>query len=50
VLESWWAGLAEDFGTRFPVVQDVFYALQNFGIYYYDLAPRNINFENHPLA
>src|SRR5688572_3017330 len=33
VLESWWAGLAEDFGTRFPVVQDVFYALQNFGIY-----------------
>lgn len=50
VLEDWWARLAEDFGERLTVVQDVFYELQKFGVYYYDLAPRNVNFENHRLA
>jgi hypothetical protein len=50
VINEWWSKLAEEFGERLPVVQDVFNALQAFGIYYYDLAPRNINFENHPLA
>jgi hypothetical protein len=44
----WWAKLAEEFGDRLPVVQDVYDALHKFGIYYYALAPRNVNFENHP--
>jgi len=44
-LEEWWGRLAEDFGERLPVVQSVFFELQQkYGIYYYDLAPRNINF------
>ena len=44
-LEEWWERVAADFGDRFPIVQSVFYELQQkYGIYYYDLAPRNINF------
>ena len=45
VVEEWWERVADDFGDRFPVVQELFYELQHkYGIYYYDLAPRNINF------
>jgi hypothetical protein len=44
-LEEWWERVAADFGDRFPTVRDVFYVLQQkYGIYYYDLAPRNVNF------
>jgi hypothetical protein len=44
-LDEWWERIAPDFGDKLPVVQDVFYRLASkYGIYYYDLAPRNINF------
>ncbi len=45
-LDEWWERVAQDFGPEsFPIVQDLFYELQHkYGIYYYDLAPRNINF------
>jgi hypothetical protein len=43
--EAWWEQIQANFGDRFQVAQDVFYALQRIsGIYYYDLAPRNMNF------
>ncbi len=48
-LDEWWERIAPDFGDRFPIVQSVFYELQQkYGIYYYDLAPRNINFGDAP--
>jgi hypothetical protein len=48
-LNEWWERLAEDFGDRLSVVQNLFYTLiSRYGIYYYDLAPRNVNFENYP--
>ena len=44
-IEEWWERVADDFGERFDVVQALFYELQyRYGIYYYDLAPRNVNF------
>ena len=44
--DEWWQRVDDDFGPeRFPTVQDVFYELQNkYQLYYYDLAPRNLNF------
>ena len=49
-LADWWREREELFEDRFPVAQEVFYALQAYGIYYYDLAPRNMDFTNHPRA
>src|SRR6185312_9895220 len=47
--EAWWQSVAMTFGDRFELARDVFYALQQkTGIYYYDLAPRNMNFEGYP--
>lgn len=47
--EEWWDRLRPLFGRRLPMVRDVFYYLSNrYGIYYYDLAPRNMDFTNHP--
>jgi hypothetical protein len=44
-LDEWWERIEPDFGDRFPIVQQLFYELQHkYGIYYYDLAPRNVNF------
>jgi len=46
-MEEWWDRVEQMFDERFAVVQSIYYELQDrFGIYYYDLAPRNINFEN----
>ena len=43
--DEMWARLAEDFCPRLPDVQEIYYFLQNrYGIFYYDLAPRNIDF------
>lgn len=43
--DEWWERVREAFGEKFERAQDVFYELQNScGIYYYDLAPRNVNF------
>ncbi len=45
VMEDWMLRSEEAFGDRWPEVLDLFYALQSdYGVYYYDLAPRNINF------
>lgn len=45
VMTDWWNRVAEMFGERFEDAREVFYALQDeAGIYYYDLAPRNVNF------
>ena len=43
--ELWWDQVSADFGDRFEIVQSLFYALEHrCGIYYYDLAPRNVRF------
>ena len=45
VMEEWWERVAEQFGDRFQIVQELFFELQQkHGIYYFDLAPRNIHF------
>lgn len=52
-LSDWWAEKAELFEDQpdhFPVATEVFYALQEYGIFYYDIAPRNIDFRGHPRA
>ena len=42
--DAWWAEKRSDFGDQFERARDIFYALQQAsGIYYYDLAPRNLN-------
>ena len=44
-LDEWWERLASDFGDRLPIVQHVFYLMANrYGIWCYDLAPRNMDF------
>jgi hypothetical protein len=44
-IQDWWERIAADFGDRLDEVQSLFYELQNrYGIFYYDLAPRNVNF------
>jgi hypothetical protein len=48
VEEEWWDRVRQDFEGRFELARDVFYALQHrTGIYYYDLAPRNLNLDNY---
>jgi hypothetical protein len=47
-LEEWWVRVEELFGDRFSIVQSAFYELQRYGIYYYDLAPRNVHFADDP--
>ncbi len=48
VINDWWTRVAEMFGDRFADAREVFQALEEeAGIYYYDLAPRNVNF-GHP--
>lgn len=43
--DEWWERVAALFGERFPIVRDLYGALvARCGIYYYDLAPRNIHF------
>jgi hypothetical protein len=52
-LSDWWAekeALFEDQPDHFPIAQEVFYALQQYDIYYYDIAPRNIDFRGHSRA
>lgn len=45
--EEWWEQKRLEFGPDFETAQDVFYALiRTAGIYYYDLAPRNMRFRN----
>jgi hypothetical protein len=47
--EEWWDRLLPLFGRRLPMVRDVFYFLrERYGISYYDLAPRNMDFTHHP--
>ncbi len=44
-LNEWWDRIRERFDDRFPIVQSVFWELQNtHGIYYWDLKPGNIEF------
>jgi len=50
-MEQWWENVAADFGERFAAAQAVYYELINqYGIYYYDLAPRNLNFGNSDIG
>lgn len=35
---------------HFAIAHELFYALQQYGIFYYDIAPRNIDFKGHPRA
>jgi hypothetical protein len=43
--DEWWERIGPLFGERLPVVQDLYYTLvAKYGIYYYGLAPRNVNF------
>jgi hypothetical protein len=43
--EEWWQRLAELFGDRLSAVRNLYETLiERYGIYYYDLAPRNVNF------
>jgi hypothetical protein len=49
--EETWARFADDFGDRLGDAQSVCYVLSSrYGIYYYDIAPRNMNFENFPCS
>lgn len=42
---EWWERVRDNFGADFEIARDVFFALQrDTGIYYYDLAPRNLRF------
>jgi hypothetical protein len=43
--EEWWERLAGLFGERLSIVRNLYDVLaESYGIYYYDLAPRNVNF------
>jgi hypothetical protein len=42
-LGSWWDSIQSDFGDDFIVARDVYWGLvHRFGIYYWDLKPRNL--------
>ena len=44
-MDEWWERVEAVFGDHFERARDVYFKLQNMtGIYYYDLAPRNLNF------
>jgi hypothetical protein len=44
-VDAWWERVRDNFGADFEIARDVFFALQrDTGIYYYDLAPRNLRF------
>lgn len=48
-LDEWWERVAEAFGDRLEIVQNVFWELKRVaGICYYDLAPRNMDFGDRP--
>lgn len=43
--DEWWARVRDDFGDDFPVAESVYWELvQKYGIYYWDLKPRNLQF------
>jgi hypothetical protein len=41
-LDEWWDRVRDDFGDDFPIAESVFWGLQRYGIYYWDLKPRNL--------
>ena len=44
-LDEWWERVADAFGERYSIARAVYDELESkYGIYYYDLAPRNLNF------
>lgn len=44
-MEEWWSRVADMYGDRFPRVRALWDELvERCGIYYYDIAPRNVNF------
>lgn len=46
-LDEWWERVEAAFGERFSIARAVYDELEaKYGIYYYDLAPRNLNFGN----
>ena len=44
VMEDWEAEGVDNFGARWSDVKAVLWSLKQYGIYYYDAKPGNINF------
>ena len=46
VLAEWRSEKEEQFGERWPAVQDILWALERYGIYLRDVSPGNVAFED----